>query len=76
MPPHYTFSGIMIPLIRMHDCSFRRSTNATDKYAAVERLERAIEGIQASIEDEGGSCIVKMKVRFFEKIIIWEYFHC
>ncbi|KAJ7844374.1 eukaryotic translation initiation factor 2 subunit alpha [Mycena olivaceomarginata] len=37
------------------------STNATDKYAAVERLERAIEGIQASIEDEGGSCIVKMK---------------
>ncbi|KAJ7454873.1 eukaryotic translation initiation factor 2 subunit alpha [Mycena latifolia] len=37
------------------------STNATDKYAAVERLERAIEGIQVSIEDEGGSCIVKMK---------------
>ncbi|KAJ7274587.1 eukaryotic translation initiation factor 2 alpha subunit-domain-containing protein [Mycena haematopus] len=37
------------------------STNATDKYAAVERLERAIEGIQASIEDEGGSCLVKMK---------------
>ncbi|KAJ6448927.1 eukaryotic translation initiation factor 2 subunit alpha [Mycena sanguinolenta] len=40
------------------------STNATDKYAAVKRLERAIEGIQASIEDEGGSCLrslVKMK---------------
>ncbi|KAJ7716817.1 eukaryotic translation initiation factor 2 subunit alpha [Mycena maculata] len=37
------------------------STNATDKYAAVERLERAIEGIQASIEDEGGNCIIKMK---------------
>ncbi|KAJ6601639.1 eukaryotic translation initiation factor 2 alpha subunit-domain-containing protein [Mycena sp. CBHHK59/15] len=37
------------------------STNATDKYAAVERLERAIEGIQASIEDEGGNCVVKMK---------------
>ncbi|KAJ7914838.1 eukaryotic translation initiation factor 2 subunit alpha [Mycena leptocephala] len=37
------------------------STNATDKYAAVERLERAIEGIQTSIEDEGGNCVVKMK---------------
>nr|GAT60879.1 predicted protein [Mycena chlorophos] len=37
------------------------STNATDKFAAVERLERAIEGIQASIEDEGGNCVVKMK---------------
>ncbi|KAJ7283140.1 eukaryotic translation initiation factor 2 subunit alpha [Mycena rebaudengoi] len=37
------------------------STNSTDKYAAVERLERAITSIQASIEDEGGNCIVKMK---------------
>jgi translation initiation factor 2 subunit 1 len=37
------------------------STNATDKYAAVERLERAIEAIQRSIEDQGGSLIVKMK---------------
>lgn len=30
----------------------------------MERLERAIEGIQTSIEDEGGSCIIKMKARF------------
>ncbi|KAJ7123352.1 eukaryotic translation initiation factor 2 subunit alpha [Mycena filopes] len=37
------------------------STNATDKFAAVERLERAIEGIVASIEDEGGNCVVKMR---------------
>ncbi|KAG6899061.1 hypothetical protein C0993_001278 [Termitomyces sp. T159_Od127] len=37
------------------------STNATDKYAAVERLERAIESIQSTIEDEGGSLLVKMK---------------
>ncbi|KAH9478802.1 Eukaryotic translation initiation factor 2 subunit alpha [Psilocybe cubensis] len=37
------------------------STNATDKYAAVERLERAIESIQGSIEAQGGSLIVKMK---------------
>jgi len=37
------------------------STNSTDKYAAVERLERAIESIQASIEDDGGNCLVKMK---------------
>ncbi|KAG5636844.1 hypothetical protein H0H81_006637 [Sphagnurus paluster] len=37
------------------------STNATDKYAAVERLERAIESIQGTIEDLGGSLIVKMK---------------
>lgn len=38
------------------------STNATDKYAAVERLERAIERIQSTIEDQGGSLLVKMKV--------------
>ncbi|KAL0959530.1 hypothetical protein HGRIS_011243 [Hohenbuehelia grisea] len=37
------------------------STNATDKYAAVERLERAIESIQTTIEDQGGSLVVKMK---------------
>jgi len=32
------------------------------QYAAVERLERAIEVIQSAIEDEGGDLIVKMKV--------------
>ncbi|PPQ81496.1 hypothetical protein CVT26_011641 [Gymnopilus dilepis] len=37
------------------------STNATDKYAAVERLERAIEAIQNTIETQGGNLIVKMK---------------
>lgn len=37
------------------------STNATDKYAAVERLERAIAAIQSSIEDHGGNLTVKMK---------------
>ncbi|KAF7426436.1 hypothetical protein PC9H_008804 [Pleurotus ostreatus] len=37
------------------------STNATDKYAAVERLERAIEAIQSTIEEQGGSLVVKMK---------------
>jgi len=37
------------------------STNATDKYAAVERLERAIEAIQSKIEKMGGNLIVKMK---------------
>jgi len=37
------------------------STNATDKYAAVERLERAIESIQGTIEDQGGNLVVKMK---------------
>jgi len=37
------------------------STNATDKYAAVDRLERAIESIQTTIEDSGGSLVVKMK---------------
>jgi translation initiation factor 2 subunit 1 len=37
------------------------STNATDKYAAVERLERAIESIQGTIESQGGNLIVKMK---------------
>ncbi|GJE91797.1 eukaryotic translation initiation factor 2 subunit alpha [Phanerochaete sordida] len=37
------------------------STNATDKYAAVDRLERAIEAIQNTIEGQGGSLVVKMK---------------
>ncbi|KAF8645726.1 hypothetical protein AX16_007594 [Volvariella volvacea WC 439] len=37
------------------------STNSTDKYAAVERLERAIEAIQSTIEETGGSLIIKMK---------------
>lgn len=37
------------------------STNATDKYAAVDRLERAIESIQASIESQSGGLVVKMK---------------
>ena len=33
------------------------------QYAAVDRLERAIESIQSTIEDQGGSLVVKMKVR-------------
>ncbi|PSS06853.1 hypothetical protein PHLCEN_2v3539 [Hermanssonia centrifuga] len=37
------------------------TTNATDKYAAVDRLERAIESIQNTIENQGGSLVVKMK---------------
>ncbi|KAF9051285.1 eukaryotic translation initiation factor 2 alpha subunit-domain-containing protein [Panaeolus papilionaceus] len=37
------------------------STNATDKYAAVDRLEKAIATIQSTIEKQGGSLIVKMK---------------
>lgn len=32
------------------------------QYAAVERLERAIESIQSTIEDQGGNLVVKMKV--------------
>lgn len=39
------------------------TTNATDKYGAVDRLERAIELIQATIEEDGGDLVVKMKVR-------------
>ncbi|KAJ8594969.1 hypothetical protein M405DRAFT_783918 [Rhizopogon salebrosus TDB-379] len=37
------------------------STNATDKYAAVDRLERAIESIHGTIEAQGGHLVVKMK---------------
>ncbi|KII84319.1 hypothetical protein PLICRDRAFT_118094 [Plicaturopsis crispa FD-325 SS-3] len=37
------------------------STNATDKYAATERLERAIDSILSTIEEQGGSLVVKMK---------------
>ncbi|KAH8108298.1 eukaryotic translation initiation factor 2 alpha subunit-domain-containing protein, partial [Phellopilus nigrolimitatus] len=36
-------------------------TNATDKYLAVERLERAIETIQSTIEGAGGNLVVRMK---------------
>jgi translation initiation factor 2 subunit 1 len=38
------------------------STNATDKFAAVDRLERAIEFMQTKIEEQGGTLVVKMKV--------------
>ena len=34
------------------------------QYAAVERLEKAIDAIQSTIEDQGGSLTVKMKVCF------------
>lgn len=34
------------------------------QYAAVERLNRAIEAIQTTIENEGGSLIVKMKASY------------
>ncbi|KZT19933.1 eukaryotic translation initiation factor 2 subunit alpha [Neolentinus lepideus HHB14362 ss-1] len=37
------------------------STNATDKFAAVDRLERAIDSIQVVIEEQGGALVVKMK---------------
>jgi len=37
------------------------STNATDKFAAVERLERAIEAIQGTVEEDGGNLVIKMK---------------
>ena len=38
------------------------SSNAISQYAAVDRLERAIEVIQTTIEQDGGSLVVKMKV--------------
>ncbi len=38
------------------------ASDGFDKYAAVERLERAIESIQGTIEKLGGNLIVKMKV--------------
>jgi translation initiation factor 2 subunit 1 len=35
----------------------------TRQYAAVERLGRAIESIQGTIEELGGALVIKMKVR-------------
>lgn len=35
------------------------------QYAAVDRLEKAIESIQSTIEDQGGSLVVKMKVKCY-----------
>ncbi|KIY44114.1 hypothetical protein FISHEDRAFT_67787 [Fistulina hepatica ATCC 64428] len=37
------------------------STNASDKYAAVDRLERAIEKIESTIDGLGGGLVVKMR---------------
>lgn len=37
------------------------TTNATDKYGAVDRLERAIEIIEQTIQEDGGELVVKMK---------------
>ncbi|KAK0195661.1 eukaryotic translation initiation factor 2 subunit alpha [Armillaria mellea] len=37
------------------------STSAGDKYAAVDRLERAIDSIQHTIEEQGGTLVIKMK---------------
>lgn len=37
------------------------NTNASDKHAAVDRLERAIESIQHEIEEMGGHLVVKMR---------------
>jgi len=36
-------------------------TNASDKFAAVEKLEHAIDSIQRTIEEEGGNLTIKMK---------------
>ncbi|KAG8821761.1 hypothetical protein FRC17_009737 [Serendipita sp. 399] len=36
-------------------------SNATDKIAAIDRLDRAIDRIQSTIEEAGGSLVVKMK---------------
>lgn len=36
-------------------------TNASDKFAAVEKLERAIDLIQRTIEEAGGNLVIKMK---------------
>ncbi|KAK0241536.1 translation initiation factor 2, alpha subunit [Armillaria nabsnona] len=37
------------------------STSAGDKYAAVDRFERAIDSIQHTIEEQGGTLVIKMK---------------
>lgn len=63
-PPLYVLSTNATDKVREMSsalCS-RRITTST-KYAAVERLERAIESIQGTIEKQGGNLIVKMKVR-------------
>lgn len=63
-PPLYVLSTNATDKVRDETpsalCS--RLTIST-KYAAVERLERAIESIQGTIEKQGGNLIVKMKVR-------------
>lgn len=45
------------------------------QYAAVDRLERAIEAIQASIESQGGGLIVKMKVRLARFPCVYDISH-
>jgi hypothetical protein len=35
------------------------------QFAAVEKLERAIDSIQRTIEEDGGNLVIKMKVSYW-----------
>ena len=66
-PPLYVLSTNSTDKVYIFEKKICISTLLTidlKQYVAVERLERAIESIQSTIESQGGSLIVKMKVMF------------
>ena len=62
-PPLYVLSTNATDKVREMSFALCNRLTTSTKYAAVERLERAIESIQGTIEKQGGNLIVKMKVR-------------
>lgn len=61
-PPLYVLSTNATDKVREMPFAVCIRLTSSTKYAAVERLERAIESIQGTIEKLGGNLIVKMKV--------------
>ncbi len=62
-PPLYVLATNSTDKVSHTLCDIQHSvTNISHQYAAVARLERAIEMIQNTIEEEGGRLVLKMKV--------------
>jgi translation initiation factor 2 subunit 1 len=60
-PPLYVLGSNATDKVRSLNL-YRSVSHVPLQYAAIERLDRAIERIQASIEEDGGELVVKMKV--------------
>jgi translation initiation factor 2 subunit 1 len=67
-PPLYVLSTNATDKVNSQPSSlFRDDSNKSfTQLGAVERLERAIDSIQSSIEEQGGALVVKMRVRIIK----------